>query len=205
MTKPEEYIEDHGSHFDYKTHRILQKRQSRIDEVDKAFSEYEKEMETETMTEDKYIESSAKMVALKEAKAYYKKAKNLIESISKGKKDLTPYNKSILEYYKSEINRIENEIKIIGESITDKNGWKPIESATKIKLERPSINDSIILCRVCPDMGYCDIVMGRWDSEIGENGEWCTNNDKVYKPTHWMPMPEPPEEVEQIWNQRRSK
>ena len=43
MTKPEEYIEDHGSHFDYKTHRILQKRQSRIDEVDKAFSEYEKE------------------------------------------------------------------------------------------------------------------------------------------------------------------
>ena len=190
MTKPDEYIEYHGSHFDYETHRALEKHRARTDAIDaanavnKAFTEYENEMETKPMTKDEYFESSAKMVALKEAKALYENNINTImRNSGQGEITLLPYDRVVIDCYKNEITRIKKEIELLGESIKDKNGWRPIETANK--------KDQVILCAITCGRSLCDIKIGSWSSY---DNEWRILGDETFDPTHWMPLPKEPEE-----------
>ena len=73
----------------------------------------------------------------------------------------------------------------------DKSGWRPIETAPK--------DGTAIL-------GYVPIIPGPGDSDATPNGDliviwWeargCWTDDRdlpaLCRPTHWMPLPEPPE------------
>lgn len=71
--------------------------------------------------------------------------------------------------------------------------WRPIETA-------PKDGTRLLLCNASHDsveVGFWDKGF-YWTSRNGFDGEWTNGycdeyeRDVVLKPTHWMPLPEPP-------------
>ena len=64
----------------------------------------------------------------------------------------------------------------------DKNGWRPIETAPR--------NGWILVSGYI----YNDPAKGRWMEVAEWNGEgFSTEQCPLHPPTHWMPLPEPPD------------
>lgn len=73
--------------------------------------------------------------------------------------------------------------------------WQSIETA-------PKDGTDILLAEISHDRGqisYGEIDIGAWQKEpmsMDEEGNsywyWFTNFGRVQEPTHWMPLPEPP-------------
>ncbi|CAO3886270.1 hypothetical protein [Achromobacter mucicolens] len=64
--------------------------------------------------------------------------------------------------------------------MSEKNEWKPIESAPK---------DELILVGPTKRMGICVAMNHSRDGWVTETcNEWCS----IYTPTHWMPLPDKP-------------
>ena len=81
---------------------------------------------------------------------------------------------------------------------TTQSAWKPIESA-------PRDGTAILVYWHSPHVEehtVCDVncAVSAWWSEEGENGEWICYMDMPedptlhFDPTHWMPLPPPPEQ-----------
>ena len=66
--------------------------------------------------------------------------------------------------------------------------WRPIETAPKDGTEVR------LLCPGGEDRGHYDDYNGRFPGEWSIPGEWSTRHGHG-EPTHWMPLPEPPEAV----------
>jgi len=58
--------------------------------------------------------------------------------------------------------------------------WQPIETAPK--------DDEIFVWAVCKTSGTGWLTRARWHRD-----HWCSEDDGLIAPTHWMPPPEPPE------------
>lgn len=59
--------------------------------------------------------------------------------------------------------------------------WKPIETA-------PKDESDIILFQ------GRRVTFGSWDPRCGAEGDWIVwDRDDYAPPTHWMPLPEPPD------------
>ena len=63
--------------------------------------------------------------------------------------------------------------------------WQPIETAPT---ERSETGDNVLLWIV--EYGDVGIIMGYWDGRGWSDSHGHGSND--LKPTHWMPLPEPP-------------
>lgn len=78
----------------------------------------------------------------------------------------------------------------------DTNGWRPIETA-------PKDGTDILLAEIQKVDGkwhYGEIDVGCWMREPMSRDEygrdywfWASNYGRVEEPTHWQPLPEPPE------------
>jgi hypothetical protein len=70
--------------------------------------------------------------------------------------------------------------------------WQPIETAPKTD---PVEMRAICLLGWCPDPGALndgDIRVIWWEPRW-KGGAWNSDRDLVEHPTHWMPLPEPPQ------------
>lgn len=63
--------------------------------------------------------------------------------------------------------------------------WQPIESAP---------HDEIPILGWSPLLGIMHVEHIEWTDEAGTHGIWATcDGGYIRKPTHWMPLPKPPE------------
>ena len=76
-------------------------------------------------------------------------------------------------------------------------GWQPIESAPKTPGDFSKRHYLLGWCPddTAPDGGDCRIVW--WEPHM-EGGIWFGDRDLKERPTHWMPLPTPPSEEEQL-------
>lgn len=64
--------------------------------------------------------------------------------------------------------------------------WKPIETAPK---------DGAFILAYWDEATYPHDIENRYEIVRWINGEWRNENDEdLIKPTHWMPLPDPPKE-----------
>lgn len=65
--------------------------------------------------------------------------------------------------------------------------WQPIETAPKDE------HTDILLYGILVHTGGAYMDIGRWTNYQGGFWSWSADDSE---PTHWMPLPEPPKEVE---------
>ena len=87
-----------------------------------------------------------------------------------------------IRYMQNKLQEVHDYLDNMGPTIRLNTGWQPIETAPKTKKRILAIKGKTIKIVVW----YPNL------QEWGNPQEW--DDDGAWKPTHWMPLPEPPEE-----------
>lgn len=75
--------------------------------------------------------------------------------------------------------------------------WQPIETAPKSKVINGAVRAKYLLGFIPDEAAYVDRAAGIsviWWEPILNGGCWNSENCEDAKPSHWHPLPEPPED-----------
>ena len=88
-----------------------------------------------------------------------------------------------IRYMQNKLQEVHDYLDNMGPTIRLNTGWQPIETAPKTRKHILAIKGKTIKI-----VAWYPVL-----KEWGNPQEW--GDDGTWKPTHWMPLPEPPEEV----------
>ena len=127
--------------------------------------------------EEQVVRLNACIEMFRDAKLFFKNRINSLKLIMDEKDSDTLHYATMIDHAESEIRRIENEIRLSEETLTDENGWKPIicapKDGTHILVQTRAHGINVLFY---------------------EDDEWRSGAGFVFgQVTHWQPLPKSPE------------